>query len=190
MNKNELRAIYRAKRQALTDDECSGFNDKIKSFFFQEFSRFSGKTVHSFLPVKTGKEVDTWPIISAIREAGGTIAVPKAHITLLQLTNHIYDDQTQLQDNEWGVPEPCNAEKLPAEVIDLIILPLLSFDERGFRVGYGKGFYDRFLSQCRRDTVKVGLSYFPPTPEIDDVDRYDVRMDFCITPNKVYKFIK
>ena len=188
MNKSQLRVSYKVKRQELTDGEYLAFNEKIKSLFFQKFSPLSGKIVHSFLPVKKRKEIDTWPIITRLGNEGVTVAVPKADVELLQLTNHIFDRQTQLEDNEWGVPEPCHTEKLPAKAIDLVLLPLLSFDKRGYRVGYGKGFYDRFLSQCRADTLKIGLSFFPPVPEIIDVDQFDVRMDYCITPDRVFRF--
>jgi len=69
-----------------------------------------------------------------------------------------------------------------------VLVPLLSFDKKGFRVGYGKGFYDRFLMQCKSDCIKIGLSYFDPIDVIDDADEFDVPLDFCITPQKVYVF--
>ncbi len=74
------------------------------------------------------------------------------------------------------------------ERIDAVLVPLLCFDERGFRVGYGMGFYDRFLSGCRTNCLKIGLTYFAPTAEISDAQNFDVRLDFCITPKKNWKF--
>lgn len=188
MNKRQLRLTYNQKRQELTEERYCELNDKIKALFFQQFNLFSGKTVHSFLPVKRRKEVDTWPIISELSKVGATVTVPRAHIDVLQLTSHLYHDQILLEENEWGVPEPTDNDTVPADAIDLALLPLLSFDERGYRVGYGKGFYDRFLCQCRPDILKIGLSFFPPVRQIIDVDEFDVRMNFCITPNKVYSF--
>ena len=70
----------------------------------------------------------------------------------------------------------------------MVLVPLLCFDESGHRVGYGKGFYDRFLTKCRPDTQKVGLSYFPPVKEITDADSFDIRLDLCLTPEKVWRF--
>ena len=188
MNKRQLRTAYRAKRQELTCDQYLAFNNKIQTHFFDNFGPFTGKTVHSFLPVKRSNEADTWPIISGLREAGATVTIPKAHIELLQLTSHIYKNDTALEENEWGVPEPTGKVKVQAEVIDIIILPLLAFDKRGYRVGYGKGFYDRFLTQCRSEVLKIGLSFFHPVAEISDVDEFDVKMDYCITPDKIYRF--
>jgi 5-formyltetrahydrofolate cyclo-ligase len=71
---------------------------------------------------------------------------------------------------------------IDAATIDLVIVPLVCVDKSGHRVGYGKGFYDRFLKQVRTDCVKVGLSYFEPVERIDDVHEGDVRLDFVITP--------
>jgi 5-formyltetrahydrofolate cyclo-ligase len=67
-------------------------------------------------------------------------------------------------------------------------VPLLAFDEKGFRVGYGKGFYDRFLKQCKDGGIKIGLSYFNPIDTIEDAGEFDVPLNFCITPQKVYVF--
>ena len=76
---------------------------------------------------------------------------------------------------------------LPAE-IDLVFVPLLAFDKKGFRVGYGKGFYDKWLAGCRPDCIKVGFSYFEPVESIDDRHEFDVPLNLCITPHNVYVF--
>jgi 5-formyltetrahydrofolate cyclo-ligase len=70
----------------------------------------------------------------------------------------------------------------------MIIIPLLAFDEKGYRVGYGKGFYDRYLKECREDCLKIGLSYFEAVPSVDDAAEFDVPLDFCITPQRTYVF--
>ncbi|MDN5216500.1 5-formyltetrahydrofolate cyclo-ligase [Fulvivirgaceae bacterium BMA12] len=188
MNKTQLRTTYKAKRREITTEEYSGFNAKIKSNFFKEFPSMDGKTVQSFLPIKERKEVDTWPIISQLRNSRVTITVPKADLELLTLTSYILDDHTQFEENEWGVREPVSGKEVAARKIDMVLLPLLAFDLNGYRVGYGKGFYDRFLSQCRSDALKVGLSFFPPVDQIEDVDQYDRSMDYCITPHEVFRF--
>jgi 5-formyltetrahydrofolate cyclo-ligase len=93
-----------------------------------------------------------------------------------------------LRETKWGIKEPVDGKEINAELIDLVIVPLLVFDKFGHRVGYGKGFYDRFLSKCRRDTIKIGLSLFPQVDEIDDVNRYDVKLDYGIVPGKTVAF--
>jgi 5-formyltetrahydrofolate cyclo-ligase len=70
----------------------------------------------------------------------------------------------------------------------VVFVPLLAFDTLGNRVGYGKGFYDQFLSECQPETIKIGLSFFEAENTITDVFEKDVRLDFCITPKKCYRF--
>ncbi|RYZ27704.1 MAG: 5-formyltetrahydrofolate cyclo-ligase, partial [Chitinophagaceae bacterium] len=79
-------------------------------------------------------------------------------------------------------------QQIDPKEIDLVVVPLLTFDKKGYRVGYGKGFYDRFLHQCKKDCIKIGLSYFDPIEAVDDANEFDVTLDFCITPQKAYVF--
>ena len=98
-----------------------------------------------------------------------------------------YDAGTGLVESRWGIREPGGGESVDAAEIDLVLVPLLCFDERGYRIGYGRGFYDGFLSQCRPDCLKIGLSHFPPVETIDDIDSHDVPLDACITPERFYQ---
>lgn len=97
-------------------------------------------------------------------------------------------DKTDFDKNDWDIPEPKDGAEIAVRKIDVVFLPLLAFDVRGHRVGYGKGFYDRFLGECREDVVKVGLSLFQAELLIEDVDEHDIPMDYCVTPNKTYFF--
>jgi 5-formyltetrahydrofolate cyclo-ligase len=69
-----------------------------------------------------------------------------------------------------------------------VIVPLLCFDRRGHRVGYGKGFYDRYLQKCRPDCIKAGLSFFDPVDLIDDTYADDIPLDICVTPSETFRF--
>jgi 5-formyltetrahydrofolate cyclo-ligase len=77
---------------------------------------------------------------------------------------------------------------VPVSKIDVVFVPLLAYDEKGNRVGYGKGFYDAFLSECKPETIKIGLSFFPPELEIKDVTSDDIKLDFCVTTDSVHAF--
>ena len=84
---------------------------------------------------------------------------------------------------------PVDGISVPVEKIDVVFIPLLAFDQKGHRVGYGKGFYDTFLARCRPRTLKVGLSLFEPElGNIEDVHEKDIALDYGVTPNKVYTF--
>ena len=92
------------------------------------------------------------------------------------------------EGNEFNILEPIEGDLVEASAIDLVIVPLLVCDEKGHRVGFGKGFYDRYLKECREDCIKVGVCYFEPVEKIDDANEFDVPLDFCITPGKAYVF--
>jgi 5-formyltetrahydrofolate cyclo-ligase len=70
----------------------------------------------------------------------------------------------------------------------VVFVPLLAYDKSGQRVGYGKGFYDTFLQQCKPNTVKIGLSFFAPEENIEDVSANDVALDYVVTPEGIVRF--
>jgi 5-formyltetrahydrofolate cyclo-ligase len=96
--------------------------------------------------------------------------------------------ETKLVFNKWGILEPSGGQAVEPKEIDVVLTPMLAGDKRGFRVGYGKGYYDKFFSLCRPDVLKIGLSYFPPIEEISDVHEFDVKLDYCVTPEEVFSF--
>jgi len=100
----------------------------------------------------------------------------------------LFDDEVELVDNAFGIAEPSAGEIVEPGEIDLALVPLLAFDQHGYRVGYGKGYYDKFLSQCREDVIKIGLSFFEPVDEIGDINQFDIPLNYCVTPQKVYEF--
>ena len=104
------------------------------------------------------------------------------------LKHYLLTDSTSLQKNRWNVPEPVDGLEVPLSKIDVVFVPLMAFDRKGNRVGYGKGFYDRFLSQCRSGVKKIGLSLFEAEEAIADVSNNDIALDYCITPDKIYSF--
>jgi 5-formyltetrahydrofolate cyclo-ligase len=99
-----------------------------------------------------------------------------------------FEDFHQLKKNSWGILEPRQGVPAPPEKVDLVIVPLLAFDKLGHRVGYGKGFYDRFLKDCRSDCKKIGLSFFSPEEKIDDANPFDVPLHLALTPKEVFQF--
>ena len=90
--------------------------------------------------------------------------------------------------NEWNIPEPINGISISTEQIDVVFIPLLAYDKTGNRVGYGKGFYDKFLAKCKPETIKIGLSFFESVESIIDVFEEDIRLDYCVTPKLIYKY--
>lgn len=113
---------------------------------------------------------------------------PRVDFAANQLENVRYSAETKLAVNKWRILEPQNGELVAPQKLDAVLIPLLTFDKRGFRVGYGKGFYDKFLKTCRADCPKIGLSLFPPTEKIADAADFDVPLDWCVTPETVFRF--
>jgi 5-formyltetrahydrofolate cyclo-ligase len=98
------------------------------------------------------------------------------------------DIDTPFTKTVLNIFEPRSTCIVLPEDIDLVFVPLLSFDEKGYRVGYGKGFYDKWLAGCSPECLKVGISYFGPVESIEDRNDFDVPLDLCITPHNLYVF--
>ncbi len=189
MTKIELRKTYLAKQKSLSTTERIEKSRQISNLFFQSFDLSRTNFLHCFLPIKKFNEIDTnlifqkiwcnFPCIETI--------VPRVNFQTNTIENVKLTAETKLVKNIWEIDEPGEEEIIETKEIDLVLVPLLCFDARGFRVGYGKGFYDRFLKDCREDCLKIGLSYFAPVAEISDARDFDVKLDFIITPQTVIK---
>ena len=187
MTKAELRKIYLAKQKNLLPTERIEKSELISNLFFQNFDLSRIRFLHCFLPIEKFNEIDTNVILQEIWRKFPHVEtiVPRVDFRTNQIENVGFTRETTLVRNVWEIDEPTGAQTVAAKKIDFVLVPLLCFDARGFRVGYGKGFYDRFLKDCRADCLKIGLSYFAPIEEIADARDFDVKLDFCITPRAV-----
>ncbi len=190
MNKRELRQYYLTKRKALTEEKVVQFSRQIHDIFFSEFNVDLFSSIHIFLPIRYQKEIDTWLIINTLRNSFSCRIIVSKSLSSGEMRHFVLEKDTNLIENKWKIPEPNEheAKEFPIEAIKLVLIPMLIFDKSGNRVGYGKGYYDKFLSKCLPTTLKVGLSLFEPIEKINDTDRYDIRLDYCLTPNKIWKF--
>ncbi|MEM9142735.1 MAG: 5-formyltetrahydrofolate cyclo-ligase [Bacteroidota bacterium] len=142
---------------------------------------------HIFLPIVPKKEINTAFLLSILQGKGKKIVVPRVSGSNT-LQNCLLSEDTKFKKSNWGIPEPTDCLEVSPGQIDVVFLPLLIFDVVGNRVGYGKGFYDIFLKQCRPDVVKVGLCLFDPVEVITDIHDGDIALDYCVTPKKSYSF--
>jgi 5-formyltetrahydrofolate cyclo-ligase len=188
MLKAALRKIYLARRKALSAQERSEKSLRITANFFQNFDLSKTRYLHCFLPIEKFNEIDTKIIFEKIWRGFPNLKTlaPRVDFQTGEIENVIFTPETKLVENVWKIREPIESELIEAEKIDLVLIPLLCFDGRGFRVGYGKGFYDRLLKNCRADCLKIGLSYFQPVAEIEDARDFDVKLDFCVTPERIF----
>ena len=194
MTKQALRQTFLSRRKALSADEVGTRSEQICQRLFEQKWIKPRITVHLFLPILHQNEVNTWPIIHRLwRKFPQTrIAVPVVNAEEYQLSHYELTPETSLVENRWGIPEPLaeRSSTVGIEEIDLVLVPLLIFDQQGQRVGYGGGFYDRFLAQCRPDCLKVGLSLFEPIELINDVEATDISLNAGLTPKLTYLFNK
>lgn len=182
MLKAEIRKSYKEKRSGLTDIEI---NENSLSICMQLFENvdFQLKKVSVFLPIERFQEINTWEIIERV---SATYVLPV--IKDEQLIHMVYESREQIKVSDWGIPEPTYGKEVTPKELDVVLVPLLAFDLRGNRVGYGKGFYDGFLSQCSPTCKFIGLSHFEAIDQIEDVFEGDIPLHFCVTPNKFYSF--
>lgn len=189
MNKNKVRNNFLRLRLALSDFEYKAFNENLCAVFFSSIDLSAVSIIHIFLPIASKKEPDTWQIIDRLQKDFNHIRISIPKMTGENtLANFFFESRRQIKNNSWGIPEPQFGEITLPEEIDLVMVPLLAFDQKGNRVGYGKGYYDILLKQCRPDCKKIGLSFFDPIDEISDINAYDVKLSQCITPKKLYTF--
>ncbi len=188
MTKQEARKIYLQKRLDLSEGEYQQLNLQLYNQFFAQLDLSFIKCIHFFLPIEDKREPDTWPIIERIRREFAHIRISLPKMNGNELENIYFEGLHQLKKNKWGILEPQQGVPTPAEKIDMVIVPLLAFDEKGHRVGYGKGFYDRFLVECRKDCLKVGISLFPAVDQFEGVEDNDIALTNCISGHNFYCF--
>ena len=188
MIKKELRKIYLEKRSNLSSRDLTRL-DSLLLIRFQQVALGDIQSLLSFWPIHEKAEINTHLIVDYL-----SFIIPELQLAFPVMdTENIFkailvDEDTDYVKNNYGVAEPVSGKEINAGDIDVVFVPLLAFDTNGFRVGYGKGFYDRFLKTCSADVIKIGFSYFDAEAAIDDINEFDVPLNICITPNKIYEF--
>lgn len=186
-SKKELRIQYKGFRKELSENDIEEKSLTITNNLI-EMPIWDKTYYHVFLPIEEQKEVNTEYVLHLLSGRDKEVVISKSDFETRGMTHFLLTDNTRIKKNEYNIPEPVNGLPVPTEVIEVVFVPLLAFDVFGNRIGYGKGFYDQFLSECKPDTIKIGLSFFEAEKEIEDVFESDVKLDYCVTPEKVYKF--
>jgi 5-formyltetrahydrofolate cyclo-ligase len=187
MTKADLRKKYKALRSNLSLDQVDSYSMDIANRLIS-LDIWSHTYYHLFLSIAEHKEVQTEFILNILHAKDKEVIVSKSDFSTQTMINYLLTDNTIIKKNHWNIPEPVDGIEVPNSKIEVVFVPLLAFDKKGNRVGYGKGFYDKFLSSCSKETIKIGLSFFEAEESIDDVSSNDVPLDYCVTPEKVYHF--
>lgn len=187
MTKKELRKKYKELRNNLSFDEIEDLSLQIANNALK-LPIWNFENYHIFLTIHEHKEVQTDYLLHILNGKDKNVIVSKSDFENRTMNHILLTDNITIKKNEWNIPEPQNGFSVADNQIDVVFVPLLAYDVFGNRVGYGKGFYDLFLSKCKPNVVKIGLSFFDPEKLIEDVFTEDVRLDYCITPNTIVKF--
>lgn len=181
--KQKLRAECKEKRRAFSETEKARLDRKITNKFLNLFQYREAKVLLCY--VSTEIEVDTFEILRRALESRKTVAVPRCVDGTREMDFYIITDLSQLESGAFGVlePNPALCEKLMDLSDGLCVIPALSYDLDGYRLGYGKGYYDRFLSRFSGETV--GLIYENCLCETLPHGKFDRRAGKVITENRV-----
>ncbi|XOD68391.1 MAG: 5-formyltetrahydrofolate cyclo-ligase [Flavobacteriales bacterium AspAUS03] len=187
MDKERLHKIYLARRKALSSQEFYWSSFQVLSRL-KKLPIWDKSYYHIFLSIQRLNELDTQPIIDHLFALGRQVVIPRSDFSKISMESCVWTRDVPLQLNTYKILEPLETETVNPFSIDVVFVPLLVFDKEGYRVGYGKGFYDKFLTTCRVDVLKIGLSLFDPVDQITDIHSADVSLDVVISPEEVHLF--
>ena len=172
MDKAELRRTIRLKKRAMTEEEIVRKSEALGKQFLQSDFYRNARTIYGYLPYN--QEVRTVPMLAQALRDGKQVAVPKCYGDRMRFI--LLDDLTKVEKGYAGIPEPIADEPVAEDKTALVLMPGLAFDPEGHRVGYGGGFYDKFLAE-EPNHPTVALCYdFQMLPHLQ-VEEFDIPVD-------------
>ncbi|MFH0926716.1 MAG: 5-formyltetrahydrofolate cyclo-ligase [bacterium] len=184
--KRSVRKEISTLRDRLTNEELIIKSRCIKDQLLVQPEFIKSQRIFCYLSFRS--EVKTLDIIKESLKLGKKVCVPVIDtLSLSMIASEILDINNTLTEGYYGIPEPKKdyVKEVPIREIDLVLLPGLAFDERGFRLGYGKGFYDKFLKNNTLEIHLIGLAYESQIVKLLPVDLMDVPVDKVITEERV-----
>lgn len=187
MLKSDLRKIMLEKRKGLSEMDCIKLDDLLL-IQFQKFNWNDIYCIGSFYPIENNNEPNTLLLTRYLKAIIPTLSMAYPKINEHENSMEFYEETESTIENKWGIQEPIALNKVLPEQMDLILVPMLGFDMKGNRVGYGKGFYDKYFDKYAYSNNRVGLCYFDPISKIEDTEQFDVPLSHCITPWNCHEF--
>ena len=172
MDKKELRRTIRERKRAMTEEEIVSRSEKLGVLFSQSEAYKAAKTIYGYLP--SNQEVRPIPMLEQALKDGKRVAVPKVYGDEMKFL--YLDDLTQVEKGYAGIPEPIADGPVADDDTALVLMPGLAFDPAGHRIGYGGGFYDKFLA-AEPNHPTLALCYeFQMLPELH-TEEHDIPVD-------------
>lgn len=187
MTKSELRILYKKRRSDISQDDLEVQSIAIANQLLK-LDIWNYSFYHLFLSITEHKEINTDYILNILSGKDKHIILSKSDFDSVHMTHYLLTDNTTIKKNSHHIPEPMDGIEIETKKLQVVFVPLLAFDKQGHRIGYGKGFYDKFLAQCNQNIVKIGLSLFEPEEKIEGLFESDIALDYCVTPTEIYKF--
>jgi len=180
--KNTLRKKYKQLRLKLTQKQIEEFSQKIYQNLISKFN-LTNKNVSIFIPFEKFNEVNTWHFLNNINASFYLPLVKNKELKHIK-----FENKNQLKLSDWGILEPTYGQEIHPSKFDIVIVPLLAYDTKGNRIGYGAGFYDRFLKDCQPDCKFIGVSFFDAETKVFDTYPTDIPLHYCISPKQILEF--
>ncbi|WP_114492514.1 5-formyltetrahydrofolate cyclo-ligase [Candidatus Ulvibacter alkanivorans] len=186
MDKHQLRKHFKERRAALSEEAIDTLSLEISNRSL-ELPIWDKTYYHIFLPISEKKEVNTEFLLHILQGRDKSVVVPIADFESGEMLHMLLQENTLIRTSAYGIPEPVSGIEIAPKQLEVVFVPLLGYDTKGNRIGYGKGFYDRFLAQCSSECVFVGLSFFEAVNSIAH-EHADIPLHYCVTPEKIYSF--
>ena len=187
MQKAAIRKKYLQERSQLSDKNIEEFSLAIANHLLH-MPIWDKDVFHVFCSIPGKQEVDTEILMTLLMGKNKQIVVPKMLSETIDLEHYLLTEETIFQPNNWGIPEPKNGKQIKESAIEVVFVPLLAVDQQGHRVGYGKGFYDRFLAKCSPTCIKIGIGFWEPIGVIEDITPTDIALNTYVCPKGIWKF--
>ena len=187
MKKSELRKLIKSNRKKISKEDVKLFSDSIIEHLIEAFE-FQDRMVNLFLPIQKFNEIDLTTLKDKVETLGGKLCINRSDFETFELSPILWDNQVIIKKNHFGIPEPINGFGLKIEDIDIVLVPLLAFTKEGHRLGFGKGFYDRFLSKTASTCIHIGICHSDEDHQIDDIGDKDIALGYLISPKGLRTF--
>ncbi len=174
MDKAALRRKIREQKRAMTEEEITQRSERLGELFAASSAYRNAKTIYGYLPYN--QEVRTVPMLERALREGKQVAVPKVYGDTMKFI--LLEDLSQVEKGYAGIPEPVADGPVANDLTALVLMPGLAFDKAGHRIGYGGGFYDKFLAS-EPGHPTVALCYSFQMMEALETEEYDIPVD-CV----------
>lgn len=181
--KEALRNELLERRKSISGEHYKDASQRIRSGLMRQPEYREANSIHCYVSLNDRGEIDTHPLIREMLQSEKRVVVPVTDFDNDSLRHVVLRDYNDLSPNKWGVPEPGGGKEIDPVELDLVVVPMVGGDQQCNRLGYGKGFYDRFLAQT--DCPTIGLCFDECIVGEIPVEPFDVRLDKIITQERV-----